>query len=113
MIFIGLLFLSAFAVSACAAWFSVAGLISIFSSAPLATGLMEVVLNSLNWWLQAGFIAIGALLLGLLSIIFLLLLSFSVLSQVLAFSVTYPRLILTRQLSLDKAPDSLPSSTKR
>lgn len=40
MIFIGLLFLSAFAVSACAAWFSVAGLISIFSSAPLATGLM-------------------------------------------------------------------------
>jgi len=40
MIFIALLFLSAFAVSACAAWFSVAGLISIFSSAPLATGLM-------------------------------------------------------------------------
>jgi uncharacterized membrane protein (DUF106 family) len=40
MIFIGLLFLSAFAVSACAAWFSVAGLISIFSSAPLATGIM-------------------------------------------------------------------------
>jgi hypothetical protein len=40
MIFVGLLFLSAFAVSACAAWFSVAGLISIFSSAPLATGIM-------------------------------------------------------------------------
>jgi hypothetical protein len=40
MIFIVLLFLSAFAVSACAAWFSVAGLISIFSSAPLATGIM-------------------------------------------------------------------------
>ena len=40
MIFIGLLFLSALAVSGCAAWFSVAGLISIFSSAPLATGLM-------------------------------------------------------------------------
>lgn len=40
MIFIALLFLSALAVSGCAAWFSVAGLISIFSSAPLATGLM-------------------------------------------------------------------------
>lgn len=40
MTFIALLFLSAFAVSACAAWFSVAGLISIFSSAPLAIGLM-------------------------------------------------------------------------
>lgn len=40
MTFIALLFLSAFAVSACAAWFSVAGLISIFSSAPLATGVM-------------------------------------------------------------------------
>jgi len=40
MFFIGLLFLSALAVSGCAAWFSVAGLISIFSSAPLATGLM-------------------------------------------------------------------------
>lgn len=40
MTFIILLFLSAFAVSSCAAWFSVAGLISIFSSAPLATGLM-------------------------------------------------------------------------
>lgn len=40
MIFIALIFLSALAVSGCAAWFSVAGLISIFSSAPLATGLM-------------------------------------------------------------------------
>lgn len=40
MIFIVLIFLSALAVSGCAAWFSVAGLISIFSSAPLATGLM-------------------------------------------------------------------------
>ena len=40
MTFIALLFLSAFAVSACAAWFSVAGLISIFSSVPLAIGIM-------------------------------------------------------------------------
>lgn len=40
MTFIALLFLSALAVSACAAWFSVAGLISIFSSAPMAIGLM-------------------------------------------------------------------------
>ena len=40
MIFIALIFLSALAVSGCAAWFSVAGLISIFSSAPLATGIM-------------------------------------------------------------------------
>lgn len=40
MIFIVLLFLSALAVSACAAWFSVAGLVSIFNSAPLAIGLM-------------------------------------------------------------------------
>ena len=40
MTFIVLLFLSAFAVSACAAWFSVAGLISIFSSVPLAIGIM-------------------------------------------------------------------------
>lgn len=32
--------MSALLVSSCAAWFSVAGLISIFSSAPLATGLM-------------------------------------------------------------------------
>jgi Na+-transporting methylmalonyl-CoA/oxaloacetate decarboxylase gamma subunit len=40
MIFVGLIFLSALLVSGCAAFFSVAGLISIFSSAPLATGIM-------------------------------------------------------------------------
>lgn len=40
MIFVGLIFLSALMVSGCAAFFSVAGLISIFSSAPLATGIM-------------------------------------------------------------------------
>jgi hypothetical protein len=40
MIFISLLFASALLVSGCAAYFSVAGLISIFSSAPLATGIM-------------------------------------------------------------------------
>lgn len=40
MIFIWILFLSAFSISAIAGWFSIAGLIAIFPGAPIAVGLM-------------------------------------------------------------------------
>lgn len=45
MIFIWILFFSAFAISAIAGWFSIAGLIAIFPGAPIAIGLMGAALE--------------------------------------------------------------------
>ena len=113
MIFVGLIFLSALLVSGCAAYFSVAGLISIFSSAPLATGIMggslEIAkLVAASWLYRNWDTAPRALKYYFSSAVVIL----SVITSLGIFGYL-SKAHLDQGLSQDKAPDSWPSSTKR